>query len=235
MSQVSPTVPDPSPSNHLASLLKPRFLPFSCPHLLPVFRLSTWYYAPRKAVQTHLPGWRRSKPGSANSPLCSFKEPECPLPYHRTLLPHWWSLRRANPSAVWAIAAELGLLGSRQSPALPLGLLGSRALSCPGLGRIWEDGLDGENALLSGGLGFPGLRTNLSCQEREVGVGKAGTLVDGPFLAIPCFPPSGPGSCLFSLQVKNRASHQGSQEVKTPPGLTCSSTFPGGSLPCLVC
>lgn len=31
-----------------------------------------------------------------------------------------------QPRAVWATSAELGLLGSRQSPALPLGRLGSR-------------------------------------------------------------------------------------------------------------
>lgn len=55
-----------------------------------------------------------SKSGYDNSPLCSIKESEYSLPYHIPLLPLVVSEVGQAPTAVWAISARLGLLGSCQ-------------------------------------------------------------------------------------------------------------------------
>lgn len=169
-------VPDPSPNNHLASLLKPRFLPFSrpCTHLLPVFRRSTWTYAPQKSCG-NIPSWmRRSKPGFDNNHRyglkVALKSPNvrCPsVSSSPTGVPEVGQpcLGHLSRAGCWgAGSAEPPFL---HCPALPLGLLGSRG-PCTAQVSVasGKTGLDGEDALFSGGLGFPGLRKNLSCQSR---------------------------------------------------------------------
>lgn len=146
--------------------------------------------------------------------------------------------RRANP--VFGPLSRAGAAGEQAAPSFPSSTAHStpgpaglqRALSCPGLSRLWDDWARWRERSFVWWFGVPRSQEESELPRKGGGGGARLGYVSGwpSFPAIPCFSALWASVLLLSsLQGKNHASDQGSQQVKTlqgPPAPAPSQVAP---------